>query len=335
MLDERKALVLRALVECYIRTGEPVSSGAVLDFSGLQVSSATIRNDLSSLEAEGYVVQPHTSAGRIPAPQAYRYYVDHLDPTKLRGRSMSRIHQFFGGVHIELGRLLKETSEMLADVSQYPAVVVGPGLRGELLRGVHLVQLAPQSALVILVTDVGRVSQELVRFDRAVDPDDVDEAEAVLTSGLQGRFLSEIDQLCALLAEDLPDPISTIVRGALATDHPVDDGARELYLGGTNQMAALWDDLAKVQQILELMSREARLLGMLAGASVGTRIQIGDEAEATDAIDVAVVSTDYDAGAGAAGRVGVIGPMRMDYGRTISIVEEVGEGLSERLGSQS
>ncbi len=334
MLDERKAQILRALVECYIRTGEPVSSRAVLEKTALKVSSATVRNDLVALETEGFVVQPHTSAGRIPTGAAYRYYVDRLSPHKLRRDSVSRIHDFFGTVHRELSLLLKETSEMLADVSRYPSLVVGPGLRGERLRGAHIVPLGSQTALIILVSDAGRVSQELVRFDRAVSQADLDKAEAVLAEHLHGKAVSEIAGVDEDVFSSLEEPIADVLRGLFSVDDEVDDSTQELYLGGTNQMATLWDDLSKVQQVLELMSREAKLLGILTGMPEGTAIRIGAEMDLPPGIDMALVSSDYQGAEGVKGKVGVIGPMRMDYQRTISIVEEVSEGLSEQLGSQ-
>ncbi|MFQ5967990.1 MAG: heat-inducible transcriptional repressor HrcA [Acidimicrobiia bacterium] len=334
MLDERKAQVLRALVDCYIRTGEPVSSRAVLDRTGLGVSSATIRNDIASLEGEGFCMQPHTSAGRVPTAAAYRYYVDHLSPRKLRAESLTRIHDFFGTVHHELSLLLKQTSEMLADVSNYPALVVGPGLRGEVLRGVHLVPLGSQSALIIIVSDAGRVSQELVRFDAPVTPEDLNLAERVLAKHLKGQLVAELEVMADEVLTDVSPSVAGVLEAIFVSTQPEGESTQELYLGGTNRMAALWDDLAKVQQILELMSQEAELLGIIAGSPDGTSIRIGAEMDLPAEVDVAMVSTDYEAAEGISGRVGVIGPMRMDYRRAISIVEEVSDGLSEQLGSQ-
>ena len=131
MLDERKIVVLQTLIEQYIATGEPVSSAAIAQHSGLGVSTATIRNDLTSLEAEGYLLQPHTSAGRLPTAKGYRYYVDHSEPGHLRRGTQNRINTFFSSVQLELSRLLKATTELVADETTYPAVVLGPGLGGD------------------------------------------------------------------------------------------------------------------------------------------------------------------------------------------------------------
>ena len=118
MLDDRKAEILRALVEEHIRSGEPVSSRAVLDASGLAVSPATVRNELAALETDGFVVQPHTSAGRIPTASAYRFYVDHISKPRLRPRNAERIDEFFSTVTVELGRLLKSTTSLLTEITR-------------------------------------------------------------------------------------------------------------------------------------------------------------------------------------------------------------------------
>ena len=126
MLDDRKSRVLKALVEEYIRTGEPVSSQTVLTRSGLDVSSATVRNDLARLESYGFVAQPHTSAGRLPTHQGYRFYVDHLSPVKLREATRGQIDEFFREVHNQISEMLRESSTLVSELTKYPAVVVGP-----------------------------------------------------------------------------------------------------------------------------------------------------------------------------------------------------------------
>lgn len=333
MLDERRARVLRVLVEEYISTGEPVSSRAILASSGLEVSSATIRNDLAALESDGYAVQPHTSAGRIPSSLAYRYYVDHLSPGQLRARTVGRINEFFRSVHVELGRFLKATTDLVSDLTRYPAIVLGPGLAGEVVRGVHLVALGPQVVLVVLVSDSGRVSQEVVHFDELVDPavlPDVEQrAAALLAAGGQADI-----GVAARAVSDALDPGAQLVFDQvieLATR--TEDESREIYVGGTSKLAKTWADLETVNRVLSVLEREAMLLSLLSEVSGGTIIQIGDELPVREVSDLAMVSTSYDVGGNPGGSVAVLGPMRMDYKRAISILEEVSEGLADRLGS--
>ena len=334
MLDTRKAEIVRALVEEHIRTAEPVSSRAILEASGLAVSPATVRNELAALETDGFVQQPHTSAGRIPTTKAYRYYVDQADPQQLRHQTSERISEFFSSVHYELSRLLKSTTSLLSDITHYPSVVVGPGLGGENVRGVHLVQLSAEVVLVVFVGDSGSVTQEVARLTDPVDASEVESAEQVIRRHLVDRPIpttlavdTESD------AEPVPERIRDIVDAALEAANVSRGLKRDLYVGGTSQMPSLWEDLSKVHRVLELLEREAGLLELMADIPLGTAVRIGGELGLEDDVDMALVTTSYDVGDDAGGRVGVIGPMRMNYRRTIRAVEEIGDGLADRLGS--
>ena len=211
MLDDRRARVLQALVEEYIRTGQPVSSRAVLESSGLAVSSATVRNDLARLESYGFVEQPHTSAGRIPTHQGYRYYVDHCSPAKLRSATRMRIESFFTEVHRELSKLLQETSGLLSDLSHYPAVVVGPGFGDEEVVALHLVPLSPTVVLAVTIAESGRVTRDVVRLRREVAESDLSQAEAILGRLYNGKTLADGRSAAkAIKGSELAEPSPTI-----------------------------------------------------------------------------------------------------------------------------
>ena len=275
MLDERRGEVLRGLVQEHIRTGEPVSSRAILDVTALPVSPATVRNDLAALDREGYCVQPHTSAGRVPTAKAYRYYVDHLTASRLRAPTRVRIHSFFSSVHVELGKLLKATSDLLAELTRYPAVVVGPGLEGGIVWAAHLVQLGPQVLLLVLVADGGRVSQEVVRTPTGRHRD---------RRGRRGGAHQCVQP--SLGRGGRPGCGRAGGRaGGAGRRGGAGGGGRRLQARQperrrlhrrTGQMATVFDDITTVRQMLELLEREALLLGMMSG-SEGTSIHIGEE----------------------------------------------------------
>lgn len=331
MLDERKAAILAALVEEHIRRGEPVSSRAILDHSPLQCSSATIRNELVVLEREGYIVKPHTSAGRVPTDRGYRYYIDHLSPGSLRRTSHIRIEQFFASMHLELDRMLKQTSELLADVAHYPSVVIGPGVKGQTVRRAHLLPVGPDNVLLVLVTEGGRVTQSLVRLRVAVTPREVALAQRVLGEVVDGRALGEAGLPLPDPAEaDLPGPAAELFGRALQAVADAARADRPVFFGGTSLMATLWEDLAKLHRILALLEREASVLQLVDDASRVTTVRLGTEMQAGED-DLAVVSASYEAG-GATGRVGLFGPLRMDYRRAIEAVEEVSDALGDSLG---
>jgi len=330
MLDERKAAILRELVEGYIQTGEPVSSRAIVE-CGFDCSSATIRNELSLLEAEGFIVKPHTSAGRVPTDRGYRYYLDHLAPGRLGRSADVRIATFFSSLHSELGKVLQQTSELLAEVTHYPAVVQGPGLRGQTVRDVHLIPISPAEVLLVLVTGGGHVSQSIIRLGDPATPGEVGGAGEALAEVLVGSVLG--DEAASLrddAAADLPGAaVDVLDRSLEAIDATVADDPR-VYLGGARWMATLWEDLAKLQRILAILGRETGPLRLLGGVGAGTNVRLGSELPAGED-DLAVVSSSFEA-AGGSGRMGVFGPMRMDYRRAIRVVEEVSDALGDSLG---
>lgn len=332
MLDDRRARILQALVEEFIRTGQPVSSRAILEASEVQVSSATVRNDLAKLESYGFVEQPHTSAGRVPTHQGYRYYVDHCAPARLRSATRMRIESFFTDVHRELSKLLQETSGLLSDLSKYPAVVVGPGLGDEKVVGLHLVPLSASVVLAVIIAESGRVTRDIVRLNQDFNEADFGRAESVIAKLYDGRTLAEAgDKVQALAVGDLSDSVRRIVHSVADTLAHTESSTQDIYVGGTSQLAALWEDLTQVHSMLSLLGRDSAVREMVEEPGAGTAVRIGAELD-VDGVELAVVSSDYEAGEHGIGRVGVIGPMRMNYRRTIKIVEEVSDGLGESLG---
>jgi heat-inducible transcriptional repressor len=330
MLEDRRFDVLRALVEEHIRTGEPVSSRSILDHSRLQVSAATIRNDLSALEQEGYVLQPHTSAGRIPTAAAYRYYVDHIDRGRLRQSAQERITSFFGEVHLELSNLLKATSDLLAEITDLPAVVVAPGVTHDRIRAIHTVQVTTDQILVIVITESGRVVQHRGRVRVPVTPLEIEQAQRLVVADAVGRELGAHSTWDDDAFVDLSEPAKEAALTISDCLHLVAAAGSEMFIGGTQRLSTAWADPVSVQRILQILEREAEVMKLLAGS--GTSVQIASEIDQR-ALDMAVVSKTYDA-AGEAGSVGVIGPMRMNYKRAISAVEEVSRELEEQIGSQ-
>lgn len=327
MLEDRRSEVLRALVEEHIKTGEPVSSRAILERSRLNVSAATIRNDLAALEQEGLVQQPHTSAGRVPTVSGYRYYVDHLGPGRLRQAAQAKITGLFGDVHLEMSKLLKATSDLLAEITDLPSVVVAPGFAKENVRALHTVQIDNDQVLVIAVTEGGRVVQQRGRIRVPVTPLEVEEAQQIVSAAVVGKELGATPKFDRDLDTQVSEPIREAVLTITDSLHLASSSGTEMFVGGTQRMTQVWQDLSTVQRILEIMEREAEVIDLLASAS-GTSIQLGED------LDLAVVSKAYE-GRGEGGSVGVIGPMRMNYKRAISAVEEVTRELEEQIGARS
>ena len=305
-----------------------MSSRGVLEATGLQVSAATIRNELAALDRDGYAVQPHTSAGRVPTAKAYRYYVDHLVPSRPLSTVQHRVASFYSTMHLELGRLLKATTELLTDLTHYPAVAIGPGPAAERVKALHLVQMGAITVLVVVVTESGRVSQELVRLARPITAIELGRVEQYMSRVTVGKDLGA-------WSEDETPEMSPVEQLAVASARQALGRAAhqsaQIYVGGTPQMATVWDNLATVHHVLEVLEREAKLLEIMV-RSTGTSIQIGDELGVDEDIDIALVSSPFESAPGG-GRLGVIGPMRMDYRSVISAVETVSRELGDRMGS--
>ena len=229
-------------------------------------------------------------------------------------------------MQLELGRLLKATTELLTDLTHYPSVAVGPGAGGEEIKAAHLVQMGAKTAMLVVVTASGRVSQELCRLREPVTTKELEEAEDVLARLAVGRSLGSHDEW-GMDRVEVAHPVAAaldVVGDALAG---AATRSADIYVGGTRQMATVWDNLSTVQRVLEILEREATLLSMLGGAG-GTAIRMGDELS-IDPVDLAVVSTGFEVASGE-GRVGVLGPMRMDYRKVISAVEGVSRELGDR-----
>ncbi len=331
MLDDRRSQVLKALVEEYIREGEPVSSGSVLERSGLDVSSATIRNDLARLESYGFVEQPHTSSGRVPTHQGYRFYVDHLAPARLREGTRDQIDSFFHDVHRHVSELLRDTSTFVSELTTYPSIIVGPGATSEVVTQIRLIPLGGTVVLAVAVADNGSVHQEFVDIGMTPDIDTLEAAERLIVAAYEGRTLDDpLDT--HLLMSDLPAVVRRVV-GPVSKQLVAARGPeREVYVGGTAQMASLWNDLTMVQSLLELIDQQASLVDLLTDDEEGTHVRFGPDLGDVD--DLAVVTTTYELPSGGTGRIGVMGPMRMNYRRTIRVVEQVSEKLGDGSGGE-
>ncbi len=347
-LDERKAAVLRAIVEQYVDTAQPVGSQTVTSTTGLGVSAATVRNEMSMLEREGYIAQPHTSAGRVPTDRGYRYYVDHLAGAgQLQATERRRIVEFFSSATFAMDQLLAQTSQLLAGVTAHAAVVVGPELQAVEVRAANLVLLQPRVVLAVVVLSNGSVEKEVVVFDADLSDDDVSDASARFARDLGGRRLSDV---AARLADQpdvrgaakgrgagkRPTTVDEIVTAArLALETRLEQHQSEpLYVGGASRLAAERDSFVTTStaRILELLEQHvvlASLMRELLGP--GLTVSIGSENTSLDLRECSLVLAPYLVEGEPAGTVGVLGPTRMDYRKAQAAVAAVSQQLGRQL----
>ena len=337
--EERRFQVLRAIVADYVATQEPVGSKALVERHNLGVSSATVRNDMAALEEDGYIAQPHTSAGRIPTDKGYRRFVDRISDVKpLSVPERRAIHTFLGGA-LDLDDVLRRSVRLLAQLTRQVAVVQYPTLTRSTVRHVELVALTPARLMLVLITDSGRVDQRMVDLGDVLAEESVSRLRAMLNTAVVGRRLSE----ASVLVAELPDAAPNDLRDAVTTlclvliDALVEHPEERLVLGGTaNLTRNVADFPGSLRQVLEALEEQVVVLKLLASAhSPGTvRISIGEENEAEEMRSTSVVSIGYGPGETLLGGMGVVGPTRMDYPGTIAAVHAVARYVGEILAGR-
>jgi len=318
------------VVEEYVATAQPVGSQTVARSRSLGVSSATVRNDMNLLEHEGYIVQPHTSAGRIPTDQGYRYFVDHLiDEDTLPEPERRAVADFFLSAHRALEDLLHETSHFLADVTEHAAVVVGPTADAATLRSVQLVTLQPGVVLAVGVMSNGAVKKEVVQLERELDEATVGVAAAALDL-LVGRAVTEFPAVQPTGNPEV-DQLAGKVRDAFAAHR----SEEPLYVGGASRLAAEHEAFATAEsaaRLLEMLEHQVVVVALVRDLlDQGVTVRIGSENTLEELRDCAIVLAPYLMDGELAGTVGVLGPTRMDYRQARAAVAAVSQQLGRLL----
>jgi heat-inducible transcriptional repressor len=330
MLDERKAAILRAVVEEYIDTAQPVGSAHVVRSAAVQVSSATVRNDMAALEHEGYLRQPHTSAGRIPTEKGYRFFVDNLGhPPALRRQDAVHVRSFFEQAHGELEEMLRDTSRLLGDLTTYAGVVVGPAASDTTVRSVQVVGISSTTALVVVVLSNGAVEKHTIDLSEAVGEERLGAASAHLTAHLTGAVRHALPALPATGDAATDDVCDRAVSG-LRTE--TGEEADQVFVGGQSQVARAFDAIETVREVLGVLEQQYVVVTLLRDViDRGLQVAIGTETGMAPLADCALIVAPYQAEGEPAGTIGVLGPSRMDYQQAIATVAVVSRRLTERL----
>lgn len=338
MLDERKAKVLRAVVQEYIETAQPVGSSHVARSPEINVSSATVRNDMAALEQDGYLAQPHTSAGRVPTEKGYRFFVDSIGDPRLGQSEAQQVRSFFAAQHGALERMLADTSRLLASLTHYAAVVVGPPHEAATVRSVQLVALTPRVALLVVVLSNGVIEKETLEFDEDVDDVRLGAATVQLAALVVGQTLAEAERLGQGRAADAATGaragdavVDGLVDAALAVLGRGDshDGD-SVFIGGASSVAGAFDAVGQVHEILTVLEQQYVVVSLLQDVlDRGLNVAIGTETGMAPLADCAVVVAPYTVDGEPAGSIGVLGPTRMHYQQALAAVAVV----SRRLGN--
>ena len=334
MLDERKLTVLRAIVEDYVSTTEPVGSKSLVDRHHFDVSSATIRNDMAVLEEQGFIAQPHTSAGRIPTDKGYRLFVDRLSNVKpLSAAERRAIESFLAGAY-SLDDVVMRTVRLLVQLTRQVAVVQYPSLTRSAIRHIELVWLAPQKVLLVLITDTGRVEQCTVDLPAAWDEASVSHVRAVLNACLGGHKLADAAAMVTDLSDRIPaeertnaNAVFSVLLASLIERNEV-----KIVFGGAANLNAQ-DFNRGLREVLEALEEQVvlmRLLGEATDPAILT-VRIGSENPVAGLQATSVVSTGYGNTAQPLAKLAVLGPTRMDYPGTMGAVRAVARYVGQIL----
>ena len=327
MLTDRQELVLRAVVEDYLEFGAPVASKSLS--TGFEWGPSTIRHELATLEEQGLLAHPHTSAGRIPTEAGYRYFVDRLLPVEDQTPPPMPLQL----VRREVDEAMRVTSETLSQVTDLLAIVTAPPIETSTIRHVEVLPLQPQVLMVVVITSTGGVTKRMFTFDRPIDPGLADWAASYLNERLVGTGLG-----ARMLSSRLRDQSLTQTEDAfLAAISPVftdlaDSDQETLYIEGTSRLLALEraGDVTELNTLMDMLERRVQMLGVLRDVLGGrdVLVRIGTENDAPALRSLALVACGYGLPQRNLGAVSVIGPLRMDYARTIRAVREAAAQLS-------
>ncbi len=341
MQEDRRLAVLRAIVEDYVSTEEPVGSKALVERHGLGVSPATVRNDMAVLEEEGYITQPHTSAGRVPTDKGYRMFVARLTTVKpLSSAEKRAISSFLDGA-VDLDDVVQRSVRLLSQLTRQVAVVQYPTLSSSTVRHVELVALTPERLLVVLILSTGRVEQRLVELSAPLADDDLATLRSRLLLVATGQRIADaVAGLRAIVPTDdgVAPPPGAEATGAVVealceamSDHRSD---HRVAVGGAANLARYGDSFdSAVRPLLEALEEHVVLLKLLgeAGSSGMVTVRIGAEGPYEELSSTSVVSTGYGPEDQSLAALGIVGPTRMDYPGTMAAVRAVARYVTRIL----
>ena len=329
MLDERKAAILKAVVEEYVQTAQPVGSAAVVRATHMAVSTATVRNELAHLEREGFLDHPHTSAGRIPTDKGYRFFVDHIRPS-LPPPQRHQVQEFFARAHGEIEQMLHDTSRLLSDLTSYAAVIVAPPREPATVRSVQVVALDGRVALAVAILSDGTVKKAVIEVDPAESDPRLAAAGAHLSAHLAGRVLDG-EAPVPPTGEEGTDRLVNAAHGALARAAAVEP--EQLFVGGAAQMARTLDAIETVRRVLAMLEQQYVVVSLLRQAIQDDRltVSIGTELGVEPLSQCSIVVAPYQGDGPALGTIGVLGPTRMNYPHAMAAVGVVSQRLGRAL----
>ena len=336
-LDERKQIILKNIIKTYLETGEPVGSRTISRMNDLNLSSATIRNEMSDLEEMGYIMQPHASAGRIPSDKGYRFYVDNLIVEKqieienIKAEMFDRVDK--------LENLLKEVVKTVANNTNYAALISGPDIMKNKIKYIQISNLEEKRILIVVILEGNVVKTHIIESEKEVSPKEILDISIIINNLLTGKTIQEIEKKS--FKEEVnkitnnKEEILLIIEGVKKAFWQ-DNKSNSIYTSGANNFfryKELADDNENIQNLVETFEHKDELANLIEniGQETGIKIYIGQESSISSMKDCSVVTANCDFGNGMKGMLGVVGPKRMDYEKVIKTLINLTKNMGDEF----
>ena len=333
-LTERKKKILRAIVDEYIRTAEPVGSKTIAQMPGMDSSSAPIRNEMADLEEMGYLIQPHVSAGRVPSDKAYRLYVDALLTPGLREDERESVRRYFTSRVHDMEDVISLCAQTLSDLTHYTALVLTPRQSDLRVSSLHLVSVARGSALLIVVTDSGVIRDTPIRVSEKLDSDGLYAISKMLTERLRGLSLRQMREMLYGFAAH-SDADARVLSGIaeLAGQMEKQTETDRVMVGGAHNILYYpeYADVCRARAFMDALQNRDALITLMRPPQSPVSVRIGGETGIPELSDCSVITAPYRVGRGHMGTIGVVGPMRMNYARVMDTLTLVSRELTSML----
>ena len=330
-LSERKEKIIQAVVDSYIDSCEPVSSADIRDNYLPALSSATIRNELAALEEMGYLDQPHTSAGRVPTADAYRLYVEKLMPKReLTNVELDVIRKYFDKKITEIDDVLRSTAKVISEITNLTGVAYVPDIGEAVIKNVKIVKITETMALVVIVTSLGVLKDATLTVAGDVPENYFDSASKFISGAFSGHSVDEVcnsDAVIEQIKDEFRAVFDTII--VILKNYSAGEGREDVMLSGGSKLLQQpeYADIAKAKEMMELLESKEQLVPALKSNEFGLTINISQKEEGKP--ECAIVTANLTTHGVNIGKAGVIGPIRMDYSKIVSVLDYIGKAINE------
>lgn len=338
-LNDRKIQILKAIINDYIATAEPVGSRTLAKKYDLGVSSATIRNEMSDLEDMGLIIQPHTSAGRIPSELGYRLYVDRLmNTSELTPKEQEFLYSVVSGNITRIEYLMEETAKAISMLTNYTTIISEPVLKRTALKQIRLMPLDESAIMLIIVTEGNFVKNHIIRVNKAPSDEDLFSVSVKINNILKGHTLEDINEHTIMALQKELKEYSGLLKPVLKAVQKTIRSAENvhLHMSGAKNILTFpeFSDISKATEIFRAFEEKNNLVSLLEDAkSNDIRILIGNEINIKEMKDCSVITTTYNMGENTKGSIGIIGPTRMNYNQVVSVLNEMVKNIENVLKS--